>query len=57
MKFIVTNSATWIDGKKYRRGDILELASGDGYAGIAEHHEVEKPKGVRRTRKKAEPKE
>lgn len=57
MKFIVTNSATWIDGKKYRRGDILELASGDGYAGIAEHHEVEKPKSVRRTRKKAEPKE
>lgn len=53
MKYKVTTTATWVDGVKYRRGDIVELpADRKTSTDLELVVEVEKPKPVRKTRAK-----
>lgn len=54
-KYVVTVSALFIGGVKYRRGDLVELANGEMYGtNVDLVHEpvVEKPKATRKPRAK-----
>ena len=57
-KYVVTVTTLWVDGKKYRRGDIIDLNNGEEYGvNVDLYHEpkpevVEKPAPVKRTRRK-----
>jgi hypothetical protein len=51
MKYKVVISALFVDGVKYRRGDIIELSNPDAYGVNIEPH-IELPKPVKKTRRK-----
>lgn len=55
-KYVVTVSALFIGGVKYRRGDVVELANGEMYGTNVDlvHEPVveEKPKPARKPRAK-----
>jgi hypothetical protein len=55
-KYVVTVSALFIGGVKYRRGDVVELANGEMYGtNLDPVHEAvveEKPKPARKPRAK-----
>lgn len=58
-KYVVTVSALFIGGVKYRRGDIVELANGEMYGTnldpvVVPEVVAEKPKATRTRKKKAD---
>ena len=52
MKYEVVVGTLFVDGKKYRRGDVVELADASEY-GVRVQAVVEPPKPKRTRRKKA----
>ena len=55
-KYIITASVAFIEGKKYRRGEIVEIARPEDHGTrielVKEPVEVEKPKATRKPRVK-----